>query len=135
MARPILLGMNPSDDSYTDLDPRAGSGKRILEMVGDVTFGAFERRNVLRSKLWRTIEARTKRTRLRKDLAGRTVVAFGNEVWGALALPRAPWFGSTMTKEGSKYWRVPHPSGRNLMYNKAKNRDMLRELLYRIANE
>jgi hypothetical protein len=62
------------------------------------------------------------------------VVALGNEVWTALGLPRAKWFGSAVTAERTKYWRVPHPSGRNLMYNDAKNRELLRELMYRLAN-
>jgi hypothetical protein len=97
-------------------------------------FNAFDRDNVLRQKEWRREDARAKCKAVRKRLEGRTVVVLGNEVWHALGLPKAVWFGSAMTADGTTWYRVPHPSGLNQKYNDEKNVARMRILMRDIAH-
>lgn len=84
----------------------------------------FERRNVLPTGEWGRKKARRRGPKIRRQLAGRTVIALGNEVWGALDLGERPKFvgAGVVTEEGSLYYFLPHPSGLNRFYNEDKNR-------------
>ena len=130
MDRPILLGMN--DPSGTEaLSPCDGAGRRLAEMAvrcGGISLAeylsGFERRNLLSSRKWSDARAKVRGHVIRRRLVGREVIVLGRQVWRALGLPAVPYFSAV------GLWRlVPHPSGRNLIYNSEVARMALGEIL------
>jgi G:T/U-mismatch repair DNA glycosylase len=134
MTRPVILGMN-NPQGGDPMDPAGVTGRKFAIMIGSDTFSKFDRDNVLRQKLWRKDEARDVSKKVRQRLSGRVVVVLGNEVWQALGLPKANWFGKATTPDDTTWWRLPHPSGLNSMYNDQKNISKARKLMEDIANE
>lgn len=131
--RPILLGMNVPVEGYGPLDPDGPTGKRLVEIMGRDAFDEFDRDNVLDRKLWRMADARKSKVATLTKLSGRDVVALGQEVWSAMSLPKCQWLGRIHFNDGWWY-RVPHPSGRNRMYNDAMWVAEARSLMRRVAN-
>lgn len=129
--RPVLLGMN-NPNGGDPMDPLGITGLRLISMVGEETFNAFDRDNVLREKLWRRDAARKACADVRLRLRGRTVLALGNEVWAVLGLPKARWFDKAVDGY-TTWWRIPHPSGKNLQYNDAKAVTKLKKIMEDLA--
>jgi hypothetical protein len=129
--RPVILGMcnpnggEPWEDGVTT--------RRLVSMIGRECFESFDLDNVLRQERWSKIEARRRKTSIREKLRGRTVVVLGNEVWQALSLPKASWFCMATTADGTRWWRVPHPSGRSTTYNDREKIEFLAELMERVV--
>jgi hypothetical protein len=75
------------------------------------------------------VEDRIRGLRLRKCLCG-TVYVFGREAWKCLGLRPVPYFTRSREREQRvTYTLLPHPSGRNLMYNDPETCRRVRRLL------
>lgn len=137
-ARPLIVGMNNplSVDPMFDLYPypEGSTGWRLWKMMPRGTtrsayLGAFDRRNLLRSREWSPVDARAEAVRLLPKLDKRVVVVLGTEVRAALGLPKVEPLTVTRTcvelsrrKQVSFTWlALPHPSGRNHWYNDPAN--------------
>jgi hypothetical protein len=137
--KPVLLGMN---NPYSERPDRAlaplpvnSAGGRIHKMLRARTgatksqyMRAFERRNLLDRVEWCAVEAAARAQDLVTDLQGREVVVFGWVVAEALGLPKDVII-HPFEHRGVLWRRVPHPSGRNLWYNKRENTAMVELLL------
>ncbi|HXU01296.1 MAG TPA: hypothetical protein VN903_09905 [Polyangia bacterium] len=131
--RPAIIGMNNPTRAGDPLSPMAdrNAGHRLWRMSGMALAdyeATFERINLLPSRRWLPWQARAAGRKLRRQLAGRSVVVLGRGVWQALGLDDVAWFAST-TIGGTTFTLLPHPSGRNLIYNDAANREEVRRCL------
>jgi hypothetical protein len=94
-----------------------GTGRRLLALSGlsaDEYTATFFRTNTEEEPVFR---------------GGDTVVVLGRVAWRHLRLPsRHPWFTSTV-KNRTTYWLIPHPSGKNLMYNSLQVRRKTQRLM------
>jgi hypothetical protein len=145
--RPVLLGMNNPVSSRPEHAlfpyPPNCTGWRVLEMlrsrVPTVTrsqyCAAFDRRNLLDAKVWKTDDAREAAQHFLDldvpKLIGRTVLVFGAQPRRLLGLPELLLHPQTM--HGVTWRQLPHPSGRNRWYNDARHKAaaaMLLEELY-----
>ena len=139
--RPVLIGMNNplhSEPRYALFPyPEGCTGHRIFSMLETRVPGltrkqyldAFDRRNVVNGKTWDKKLAREGAAKLEQEFwgSGRTIVLLGNETVAAFAHPRLLLHPQVI---GGATWRqVPHPSGRNLWYNDATNRELVARLL------
>jgi hypothetical protein len=132
--RPVLVGMNnPLHDNprYALYPaPEGVTGHRMWTMLTELCgcrrqqyLDAFDRRNVLNSRVWDRRLARQEGPRLWRELAGRTVVLLGREVVAAVGLQQPMplvWHGPDEWRTGAQPARwcyMPHPSGLNLWYN------------------
>lgn len=122
--RPVLLGMhNPlSDHPKLALwpEPRGCTGWRIWQMVGCSKIEyirGFDRRNLLDSEGWMTAAARSRAQDIWPTLEGRRVVLLGREVASCIGLPAGDWLLPEIDVTGREWRVVPHPSGRNRLYN------------------
>jgi hypothetical protein len=136
--KPMLLGMNSPDPGYEVLDPTVGSGLRLVELIGRDAFDKFDRSNILDRRQWSRVEARARADMVISSMKGHNVVVLGNEAWSTLSLPSCRKLefivrNSRVDEFGDKWYKVPHPSGRNLLYNDQKWRDKARNLLREIA--
>ena len=157
--RPLLIGMcNPlSDDPECDLYPypEGSAGWRLWQMLPEGTtragyLRAFDRRNLLRARVWNQPAARAAVKDLLPALEGRMVIILGTQVRAAfgllavkpLQLARAvvPIVASTSSSQQFctfEWAAVPHPSGRNRWYNEPGRRAevgaFLMELVSRCA--
>lgn len=140
--RPILLGMNnPDAKTYSDRallpDRRGSAGHRLWllsKMARKPYLAAFERRNLLPNGDWDPDRARVHADAFAKVNRGRSVVVLGAQVWKALALRKvAPGRSLAVRWPGNTYYFLPHPSGRNLFYNREENRQIAGRLLRRLA--
>ena len=127
MRRPLLLGLdNPhSKNSRAALLPRppgsAGHRLFLLSKMGWKEYClSFERRNVSNIS--------------DDDLEYRTVLVLGKEAWKKLGLPGRDYFDRMFSLD-SVFILVPHPSGRNLWYNSAENRNRVTRLMRRTADD
>ena len=117
--KPVLLGMNNPHRAGDPLSPDETTGLRLRELSGltrDDYIAAFDRMNLIESRKWSAIAARYDAARIRRDLVGRRVIVLGIDVWQAIGLPSAPWF-VTCDRYGASWSLIPHPSGRNPIYN------------------
>jgi hypothetical protein len=146
----ILLGMNnpvstkPGHELYPW--PEGCTGYRLHAMLSEldpaITRSAylrmFDRRNLLRGP-WTAEGGRRVAARLRGELESRrdlNVVVLGADVWRALGLDRRTELLSHCQElTGPVWWRVPHPSGRNLWYNAECNRVRVARLLLQLLEE
>jgi hypothetical protein len=130
--KPMILGMVKNDASKEVLDPMYGSGRRLVAIVGRRVFDEYDRMNMLDGNTWRTFGARRRANEVIKKLEGRKVMVLGADVWDALRLPPCQHF-QAVDKYGSKWYRVPHPSGLNIMYNdkavRAQTRDLFKAVV------
>jgi len=111
-----------------------GSADRLLGISGmtrDEYLANFRRLNLLPFGHWCPIKARVRGLRIQRSLRG-TVIVLGKETWRALGLPRVNFFERVQT-ELAEFVLLPHPSGRNLIYNYPRNRERARRILRRAA--
>lgn len=139
--KPLLLGMNNplSDDPHYDLFPypEHSTGWRLWKMLPEGTtraeyMNAFDRVNVLRSREWSALEARSSADKMMPDLDGRFVIVLGSEVRAALRLDPAEPLSVNMhfRSEVAFAWLAfPHPSGRNAWFNSKQNYQQARDVL------
>jgi hypothetical protein len=132
----VLIGMN-DPNRFTDdaLSPHHTCGKTLFKLSGmslDEYEEAFERINIVGAKEWSFDKASHEGVFLRQRLEGRRVVVLGRQVWKALFLAHMPWFKPLAQGDDTVYVMIPHPSGRNLLYNnpiiKRKARQCLRTM-------
>lgn len=144
--KPLLLGMNNplSDDPEYDLYPypENSAGWRLWKMLpGEVSrreyLAMFDRRNLLRQKVWDQQAAREAAQELLPELSGRFVVVLGTQVRAALGLPAVrPLEQMARTEQGTvlfSWIAVPHPSGRNRWYNEPGNKEQVGAMLLELA--
>ena len=137
--RPVLLGMNVPIEGYLPLDPDGPTGRRLVEIMGRDAFDLYDRTNMIERRQWSREVARDGAMEKIRSLVGRPVVVLGNETWAALSLPICSWLkfiylNASETYLGDRWYRVPHPSGRNLLYNNERRRSETRSLLREIVN-
>jgi hypothetical protein len=127
------------------LDPRYAlyplpvgcAGNRLYEMLREVlpsaTMGGyarrFERINLV-SGPWDAAAARVRAAELRPTLVGRHVVLLGLQV--ARAFEVDPRCTTCNEDDDAIFYLLPHPSGRNLLYNDPGRRRATGELLARL---
>ena len=150
MKKSLLLGMNNplSDDPEFDLYPypEGSAGWRLWKMLPEGTtrrqyLDMFDRRNLLRAREWDQRAARAAAQELLPELGGRAVIVLGTQVRAALGLPKAEpltWYEMRIPPVGQKatgffYAALPHPSGRNMWYNKMANREAVGKFLVETA--
>jgi len=123
--RAVLLGykLNKRKASKEPLWPfDGGSGQSLFMMSGMKTtdyFDAFERMNA------EDIEDD-------RPLLGRYVVVLGKAAWSKMGLPPTGWWGSLVAR-GITWVLIPHPSGRNRVYNDEQNRHRAGVVLRMVA--
>ena len=70
---------------------------------------------------------------LRQELRG-SIFVLGRDTWRALGLPRRGWFEVFATLD--TYWvLLPHPSGRNIIYNSKAARERAKRIVYRYLEQ
>ena len=117
------------DDSHQ----RKRDGKRLLPSR---YLESFERRNLVVARTFDAKLARAMAGVYAKELfgSGRTVLLLGRRVQAAFSAPPAEPFSEWLTG-GTKFWRVPHPSGRNLWYNERANQEKVGDFLLKLYEE
>lgn len=148
--RPLLVGMNnpisllPEHALYPAPDGCAGA--RLWRLLESETgagmrdyLRAFERVNLVTGP-WDAGVARCAADDLQDSgrLRGRRVVLLGREVarafaFGSLKYP-VPWL-NPLVGEGTIFYPLPHPSGRNTWYNSEDNRRAAAQLLAYLYRE
>lgn len=130
-SRAILLGMNSATGEALALYPNTGAGRRLFDLTGyteEEYAEKFDRINLLDDTEWDCAKGKASAKAMRYRVAGRRVVVLGNQAWSALGLPKANWF-QEMTVGDTVWYLIPHPSGKNLLYNKPSVREKARNLL------
>ena len=133
--KPLLIGMAQSDGGRgRPLLPSSDGGSgaadrlmRIANMDRDEYLASFRRCNLLPNGHWSGPRARLRGAKLMHELRGRVIV-LGRQTWHALWLPRVEFFGWVETGE-ARFILLPHPSGRNLLYNDRRNIEAARRIL------
>jgi hypothetical protein len=122
-----LIGSTPSKPDQIPLRAgRPGAADRlreILEMSLDEYEAAFARANILASPPFDR-RARTAGRRVRKTITEPAVV-LGRDTWLAMGLPSQTRYFERV----ENFTLVPHPSGRNIIYNNPAMRTKLRETI------
>lgn len=159
--RPLLVGLhNPLSPDPRDAlapFPRGCAGERLASMILQAdatgTFGtveyeeAFDRMNLWRARalpsgLGAGAAFSAAGEAVVAECAGRRdVVLLGTRVWSAvmanvphpMGRPGAPSFFEHREVRGTRFWRFPHPSGRNLIYNRPAQRQRAGEILLALA--
>jgi hypothetical protein len=134
--KPLLLGMARNDDLrgkalLPSEDGGNGAGDRLLRISGltrEEYLKKFRRRNILPAGRWSASRARLRGYRLQRRLRGRVIV-LGKDTWRALWLPRVEFFGRVINGDECVFILIPHPSGRNLIYNDLDVRLKARKIL------
>jgi hypothetical protein len=67
-------------------------------------------------------------------MTGSRSIVLGKSAWKMLGLAPVEWFW-VHHQHGSRWTLIPHPSGKNLMYNDPLNRDLARGILRGAAIE
>jgi hypothetical protein len=129
---PKILVVGWSNDKSSDpvdaMEPFTanGSGERLYDIVCctksipvEKYLKAFDFVNV----------AQTGAEKVKEMMQGRTSVVLGTEAWYALKLRRASFWVDC--RDGA--WLVPHPSGKNRIYNASQAREKTGKLLRRLA--
>jgi len=131
--RPLILGM--AHDGPPLVPGKPGStADRLLAISGmthDEYLANFKRLNLLPLGHWCPIKARVRGLRIQRSLRGKVIV-LGKQTWSALGLPRIDFFERVVTAD-AEFILLPHPSGRNLIYNDPRNRERARRILRRAA--
>lgn len=130
--KPILIGMNNpvSVEKGHELypAPQGCTGHRLWTMLSARTgcsrweyLERFERRNLVRSKLYDKTIARLNAADIFRELfgTGRTVVLLGRDVQVAFGHP--PLLVHPQMIGGCTWRQIPHPSGLNRWYNNPEN--------------
>jgi hypothetical protein len=140
--RPLLIGMDnpvsqrPEHALYPH--PVGCTGWRLWKMVCLVRemerhqyCAQLERMNLVTGS-WNMAVARKAAADLLFSgrLDDRNMCLLGTDVWRAFGLPLAvPACGSHRAGSTTTFYRVPHPSGRNLWYNDVQNRRQVGRLI------
>lgn len=136
---PLLVGMNnplSRDPQYALYpDPPNCTGWRIWQlldpaMTPDEYLEAYERTNLVEGLAWSSERARMNASRIRDLMTGRRTVLFGAEVRSAMGWAKRElmvWYGLA---GGGQFVLLPHPSGRNLWFNDARNRAAAARILH-----
>lgn len=142
--KPIILGMNnpKSSDPLKVLlptDEPGSAGNRLwnmTEMTETQYLLAFDRRNLLSSRTWRNRAAIVAAQKFMEELPERSeVVVLGRLVWFAFDFEIVPPCERRITANGSKFYFVPHPSGKNLWYNDEDNGKRVGRLLRSLSEK
>lgn len=127
--KPVILGMNSKTGEALGLLPTTGAGARLWRCTGFTLreyLDSFDRMNLLEEPEWDRNAAKESAKRVRERLRGRTVIVLGSQAWTALSLSKRLPFDPCETSEGTRWFLLPHPSGKNLWYNEEANRDRVR---------
>jgi hypothetical protein len=122
-----LIGIAPARAGDPALTPGGRSHNTadrlriLLHMSVDEYLARFPRRD-------NALDYRYGRTLVRR-VSGRVAV-FGYDAWRCLGLPARQFWEHYQT-EVAKFYLLPHPSGRNRLYNTKANRNRLRRLMCR----
>lgn len=119
--KPVLLGMNSKTGEALALLPNTGAGARLFEMSGmskKAYIEAFERINLLDDPVWDPGMGKYSARKMRERMKGRKIIVLGTQAWTALGLPKANWFEKKIDVDDTEWYLIPHPSGKNLLYNK-----------------
>ena len=143
-SRAMLVGeSNPygSDSTYALWpQPPNSAGARLSDILGlGMTnyLRYFDRVNLLRGDRWSTAQARIEADRIRESRLG-DLVLLGRKVAAAFGLDftsPAPgesgrlFFRAFPRGDGGRVLVLPHPSGRNLLWNLPENRALGRRML------
>lgn len=135
----VLLGMNSPTGKVLEYDRANSAGGRLLKLSGmspPVYSLCFRRMNLLATEEWSDETAFVAGRLLRPSLVKnyRSVVVLGEKVWKALDFLKIEWLES-LRIENTKFYSIPHTSGRCLWYNDAKNYTAAMSLLKRLASE
>ena len=129
MQKVAICGMNNPHRAGDPLSPDWTAGKKLFQLSGmtrEEYEATFERMNLIESRTWSGIQAKTAGTRLKSRLRNRSVIVLGKMAWYALGLEPTEWFGSK-----GRFTLLPHPSGRCRLYNDESNRRKARECMSR----
>lgn len=139
--KPVLVGQapGPNTDPHEPLHPYPvhKSGGRLRELIGisvESYLEGFQRVNLIHKfpgqdkggedKCPRRL-ARNTANALRPLLVGRRVILVGRNVADAFGLSTIPFY-AWCTERGANFVVVPHPSGRNRMFNTPEAREEAR---------
>lgn len=121
--------------------PTGAAGHRLMHHLGlwRRTYVGLERANLCRER-WSNAEAKEQARELLRDRAGPTVfVLCGIRVADAFDAPGPPYTYSTRVVAaqpgGHVLARLPHPSGRNLLWNAPDARQNARAMLAELVPE
>ena len=121
--RAMIIGsrLNQNKESNEPLWPLdKGSGQRLFEISGMSLINyldTFERVNAETSPLVRDAD----------------VIVCGKDAWKMLGLPRSTDFWETHWDGDSNYALIPHPSGRNRLYNDPRARERVKVIMRMIS--
>ena len=121
-----LVGIRPGRPGQPPLSPtdRSSSSVDRLRTLLCLTPRQFEKKFHNRTNVGDSARGRY----LIKNLEG-TIYVLGREAWACLGLPKTTPFFSRVRMPGASFKLLPHPSGRNLMYNDPALRRKVRRLL------
>lgn len=135
--KPLIVGLRNPSPTLPALSPsnRGSSGWRLWRMwdgdspdrthrTQEEFLRAFDRSNLINDR-----DSIGDMIRTRSD-----VVVLGGEVWAGLKLDPTVDLLESAVRGSVRYWRVPHPSGRNLWYNSAANCEAVGSLLRRLTD-
>jgi hypothetical protein len=119
--------------------PVGCTGNRLFEMLREadplVTMSGyarrFERLNLVVGR-WDAGKANVRAREMMPALIGRNVVLLGREVARAFGFDSFGPVAERRTKDGAIFHLLPHPSGRNPLYNDPGRRRAAGELLARL---
>lgn len=144
--KPILVGeSNPfGSDPYFALypAPEGSAGWRLAQEIFRFQFRktyleSFERMNLIQlppNANWSAPAAREAAARLEPLWVGRRVVLLGTRVCAAFGFPNVPPFTSKRRYEVD-YFFLPHPSGRNRIWNDPASIEKARAMLPQILGQ
>jgi hypothetical protein len=133
----IIVGMSSPTGEPLAIDgvPRGAAGHRLWRMSGlsrEEWLTSFFRTNLIPpGKKWTDRLARQRAFAVIDLAVGRDVVVLGNRVWKFLGFPLEK--DVMVTPNDTTWYRVPHPSGRNLKYNDPAERQRVGAFLKRLA--
>lgn len=113
--------------------PRHASGNRLRQHLGlrDATYERLAKINLC-AEAWKTAEAKACAEVIKHRTCpyNRVVVLLGAKVRGAFGFASAEFFSVTVAYGCTPMFVIlPHPSGRNLLWNQAGAREEARKLL------
>jgi hypothetical protein len=100
---------------------------RIGGLTREEYLANFRRCNLLPNGHWSGTRGRLRGAKLKSRLRGKIIV-LGKATWHALWLPRVKFYGWVETGN-ARFILIPHPSGRNLIYNDPRQRAIVRRIL------
>jgi hypothetical protein len=137
MPKPVILGMNSRTGEALGLLPTTGAGCRLWKCTGMTLreyLDAFDRMNLLEEPEWVAERARVAAAKIKERLKGRRVIVLGSQAWTALGLPKKNLMEPHFATDGTRWIMLPHPSGKNLWYNDAANREKVRRFFERFKH-